>query len=69
MNPGGMAMDAIPLSQFVTAQSVLPWIRAPCSSLLSNWHTIGKMPVPQAFLTFLAMGSLFFSKITLILVK
>jgi hypothetical protein len=43
--------------------------RAPCSSLLSKLAERWEMPVPQWFLTFLAAGSLFFSKITLILAK
>ena len=39
----------------------------PCFSLLSNWRDIEEMPVLQGFLAYLANGTLFFSKITLIL--
>jgi hypothetical protein len=42
---------------------------APCSSLLFNWRNPWEMPVPQLFLPLSAAGSLFFSKITLILAK
>ena len=57
----------LPASQFLNAHSVLGQLGAPCSSLISNWGDIREMAVPQALLTFSAAGSLFFSKITLIL--
>jgi hypothetical protein len=53
----------------VTARSLLTGKRAPCSSLILNCRDIREMPVLQRFLIFLAAGSLFFSKKTLILAK
>jgi hypothetical protein len=53
----------------VTARSLLTGKRAPCSSLILNCRDIQEMPVLQRFLIFLAAGSLFFLKKTLILAK
>ena len=56
-------------SQFVYMLLGVVEIGAPCSSLISNYRVVGEMPVLQVFLEFWPAGSLFFSKITLILGK
>jgi hypothetical protein len=56
-------------SQFVYMLLGVVEIGAPCSSLISNYRVVGEMPVLQVFLEFSPAGSLFFSKITLILGK
>jgi hypothetical protein len=51
----------------LNARSVLLSDASPCSSLLSNLRNIPETPVPQVFLAFSTAGSVFFSKMTLIL--
>ena len=57
------------LPSSLNARSLLWKLGAPCSSLISNWRHVREMPVLQGFLEFSPAGSLFFSKITLILGK